>query len=422
MDEATYRGGAQYLNITGAGTTQLGAAGKVVRVLATALGVILELPPPRNIQNFRVGGGPVFIFFGVSGSQPYTVQIPGGATTFSVTTSTVLAIYYVDTGDGTWSVVGHDSLAAPAPTNPHWNGIVCAGDNYTTEGRSQHMVHPTDTWSVAGTPMGLNAEDGAAVSLGRDECYFSGSENAGTPAVPINTAILRFSRTGVWSAVGAKTTVELELPMAGAWYQKGFFFNGKSPNVDQYDPVVDVVSIKSPTPIARPWGAGATIQGANMIEVGKTTVYTADRIILIGGAPKDTPPWLYHVPSDTYEHVMPYGGTNRRKGTAGPYSNIIVYAGGASFDEPTDVAYSNVDLYFPISRTWLAGPALPLAVKLLGSFTIGGAFYVMGGNDDSITLSSVAKFEGIMWAVTNPMPVAVQGICNACSLAIHPGP
>lgn len=395
IPEEKFRGRARYVSQTSLGSYPLGGGYKIFTLNATVAGVAYNLPTADKITAAQhADGGPVFVVFGASGTTDCELVAPISGSKFLVKAGSVIFVGYENDD----AVIYSPTLSAPAIH--HYQGLIVGGTNAGGSGvaLSQQFSHPAETWTTRALP--ATTRSGGTATVRRDTAYHAGSAPTGTA---IGTAIYATTRAGGWATLASAFSAQYEFPLAGAWQSNAFWWDGSgTAGGTRLAVVTGALSSISVPPASRPLGAGVSLPAR-------------DRVLLIGGDPKLTPPWLYHAPSDTYETVDFYSGTNRRWGTGSIQNQKAWYIGGQDYTSPAWVVEDAVDIFDPATRTWAAGDALPAPRTALGSIALGGSVYACGGRDAAaVAQTTVSKHNGSSWvSAANPLSAALSDISNA---------
>lgn len=388
ISEDKFYGGAQYITAASGGSYPASAGARVITVEANALGVILDLPDPRTIQNGAIRGGPVFYVVN-SGTQVMTVRDDTGVT---LTVAVGAAAPIV--------MESEVMMPAPAPlpsppTTPVLGAIIAGGGQTGLElATVERFAYSTETFSVE-VPMTTARAEGAAAQC-KQGFYIAQSRGG--------SSLAEKHRLGVWAALPNISSAR-ENGLAGALDATIYMLGGSAATTEALDVVTDIWSARSAVPYLREGSAAATMPGA-------------DRVVMISGDDPAKIALAYHAPTDTYESLDPYPGTLRGQFTAFAHDGRIILVGGA--DNVGGLLSIDVDQLDVVSRIWSVGATIGVAREELGSWVAGDrAGYVGGGKNlagtDQAGVYRLSGRGGAWATVGATLGTARSSIANQCA-------
>ena len=391
ISESGFYGGSQFLTIGTAGTHQIRDRGRLIRVDATVSGVVMQLPEKSDFRNAPVEGPAVWIIFGVSGSNSWTLRSPDGSTDIVVAASDKFVVSYTDDD----SIVSVGKIGqTPNITATRMKGFsgALAGDPATDEtNRYASMDHPAETWTThAGTALrGYNT----SIAHKRSDIYVMGHNNTSA-----NT-IEKFSRTGSWSTTSATTTSNMLRTHGGAWGNELYWWDGAAiaGNVMTSPEGAQAVA-DLPKP---PW---------NREKASCASIPLKDRTIVAFGTRDLLAPWLFHGPTRTYEMGPQATGTYRE----GASSFVIEggreawFVGGHNVGEPGS-ELELADCYNVTTRTWTVKNAPSPGTSEACGFSVGDTGYQGGG------LESGSKSDGVVRVRNNTWSAVAGKMTQRCT-------
>lgn len=403
VKEEAFYGGAQYHELA-AGTYQLRDQGRIVRINATAAGVIMQLPDLRDFRNADAAGGPVFIFHGVTGSATVTVRSPDGTRDITYTAGQRLIANYVPNGSGGWDIQGHVVAVSPAITTMLPNGCLGPGNDPTVDtagnNQSQHYDTLGDSWT-SGTVSATLWRNPSLCSINHSYAYISSDQ------LKVQNAIVRFSGhgagSGVWTDTGAKISSTRADGLSGHTdHRYVYMFGGDETRVDQFD--------------TRSW---TTVDKGLLMPYTRTqstsvSMPHVDRIMLFRGLPRLLPPWTFHTPSETFEHLAFQTGVDRTYPTGFPAEQKAHIVHG---EDPTEssTVYDTHDVYDPTTRTWSVANVASSEKAEAGGWNVGHRGFISGGYDGTGAIDTSAYYRSGSddWSSFTKMPSKLGQLSDA---------